>query len=364
MKKQAHLLLVEDNPDHREMLIDALSKYYKITTADSKESCLVLLKNNDYQLVILDYYLKQKFSGLDTLKMILKTHPTMPVVMVTAYGDEDLAVNVLKSGARDYIKKTIDNSFVKRLIINIKEILNNKEEYITEEKQRLLQLFIDNENLFIEKWQNKIIFLKDSIGVGKEISVDTKMLIKMFSAFLADLQNQRTAVTLDVLKKMIWAINVNEKSLVLIELLNISFKQAAREFLSEQSDISTKLNIDFMRRIESLVDENDLELSKEYEKKLEIATKKRIKAERLSIKFLLLRTLQHEIRQPLTYIFNATEILLKDGINDNTKELLVNILNQVKTIDKQLSQLENDNDLPLKKYSDELPIFDITKKKS
>ena len=67
---QPHII-VEDNPDHRELLEDTLKDNYKLSHADSKEKSLSLINQHKFDCVVLDYYLKNKFSGLEILKVRL-----------------------------------------------------------------------------------------------------------------------------------------------------------------------------------------------------------------------------------------------------------------------------------------------------
>jgi DNA-binding response OmpR family regulator len=360
MFKRPYILIVEDNPDHRELLEDTLKENYRISHADSKEKSLSLINQKKYDCVVLDYHLKNKFSGLEILKEINKKYPHIPVIMVTAYGNEEVAVSALKSGARDYIRKTLDNTFIKRIAENINEILKHKQEFFSHEKQSLLNFFVTHEKEFIKAWYNKISLLKKRLGLSKEIAVTKDLLVNVFGTFLADFQNEKASVTLNVLKKMIWTQTSKMGSLILVELLNKSFKEVTRELLSTYFSSSFDARSVFMQRVSTIVDENDLELSKEYERIIDTSTEKMLEAERLSTKLLLMRTLQHEIRQPLSYIYNSIEMILNEERNHPNKQVLNTILQQAQKIDKLLTTLEKDSQMPLKDYADKLPMIDIS----
>ncbi|MBN1798495.1 MAG: response regulator [Spirochaetales bacterium] len=360
MFNKPHILIVEDNPDHRELLEDTFKTSYKVSHADSKEKSLSLINEHKYDLIVLDYYLKNKFSGLEILKEITENHPQIPVIMVTAYGNEDVAVDALKSGARDYIRKTLDNTFIKRIAHNINEILKHKQEFVSHEKQSLLDFFVSHEKEFSKAWYNNISSLKKRLGLSKEISVTQELLNNVFATFLADIQNEKASVTLNVLKKMIWTQTSKMGSLILVELLNKSFKEVTRELLSTYFPASFEERSVFMKRVSALVDENDLELSKEYERIIDTSTEKMLEAERLSTKLLVMRTLQHEIRQPLSYIYNSIELVLNEEHDHPNKQVLTTILEQAQKIDKLLTTLEKDSQMPLKDYADKLPMIDIS----
>jgi DNA-binding response OmpR family regulator len=297
---------------------------------------------------------------LEILKEINKKYPHIPVIMVTAYGNEEVAVSALKSGARDYIRKTLDNSFIKRISKNINEILKNRPGFFSHDKQSLLNFFVSHEKEFIKAWYNKISLLKKRLGLSKEITVNNDLLTNVFGTFLADLQNEKASVTLNVLKKMIWTQTSKMGSLILVELLNKSFKEVTRELLSTHYSSSFDERSAFMQRVSTIVDENDLELSKEYERIIDTSTEKMLEAERLSTKLLLMRTLQHEIRQPLSYIYNSIEMILSENRNHPDKKVLNTILLQAQKIDKLLTTLEKDSLMPLKDYADKLPMIDIS----
>jgi signal transduction histidine kinase len=159
---------------------------------------------------------------------------------------------------------------------------------------------------------------------------------------------------------MIWPSASQTGSLLLAELLNTASKEAARDIIMKHFPETYDNRTSFMQRIGSLVDENDLELSKEYEKIVTESTGNMLRMERISTKLLLMRTLQHEIRQPLTYIYNSIELLLAGEYGENTDNILSTILEQTKKIENLLSELEKDSETPLKDYSDNLPMFDIS----
>jgi signal transduction histidine kinase len=205
--------------------------------------------------------------------------------------------------------------------------------------------------------------LKKKLGLSKEITVTHALLSNLFGTFLADIQNEEATVTLNVLKKMIWTQTSKMGSLILVELCNKSFKEVTRELLAAYFATSFKGRSIFMNRVSKLVDENDLELSKEYERIIDTATEKMLEAERLSTKLLIMRTLQHEIRQPLSYIYNSIEMLLNDEDDKASKQVLNTILEQAKKIDLLLTNLEKDSQMPLKEYADKLPMIDLSSEK-
>ena len=99
------ILVVEDDAGLREALIDTLTlAHYQCVEADSAETALLLLKNHKVDIVISDVQMGG-MSGLSLLKNIKIQQPNLPMLLMTAYGTIDDAVQAMKDGACNYIAK-------------------------------------------------------------------------------------------------------------------------------------------------------------------------------------------------------------------------------------------------------------------
>jgi len=99
------ILVVEDDAGLREALIDTLTlANYQCVEADSAEAALLLLKNHSVDLVVSDVQMGG-MSGLSLLKNIKNQQSNLPVLLMTAYGTIDDAVQAMKDGACNYIAK-------------------------------------------------------------------------------------------------------------------------------------------------------------------------------------------------------------------------------------------------------------------
>ena len=77
--------------------------------------------------------------------------------MVTAYGNEELAVKVMKIGAKDYIRKTLDNNYIDRIVTNVRTLVRKKDKADYKEIKNMALKFLKNNTLnFIDKWKEKI----------------------------------------------------------------------------------------------------------------------------------------------------------------------------------------------------------------
>lgn len=105
--KAIRVLLVDDNEDQAFIAIEALSDDPRITVTDvnSGPACLECLDKKTYDLVILDYSMPQ-MTGMEVLRTMRSRGLDVPVIMVTGYGDERVAVDAMKLGAADYIIKS------------------------------------------------------------------------------------------------------------------------------------------------------------------------------------------------------------------------------------------------------------------
>jgi DNA-binding NtrC family response regulator len=102
------LLVVDDEKNQRELLQGFLQKKgYAVQSAEGGEAALEWLKENGCEVVFTDH----KMPGMDgatLLQEIKKRHPETVVVLMTAYGTVEKAVEAMKMGAYDYLTKPID----------------------------------------------------------------------------------------------------------------------------------------------------------------------------------------------------------------------------------------------------------------
>jgi signal transduction histidine kinase len=101
------LLYAEDNSSDADLTrahFAAHAPDFRLDIVSTGQSCLESLSDGRYDALLLDNHLSD-MDGLDVLKAALARDVAIPIVMVTAVGDEDLVVRVLKLGAWDYVPK-------------------------------------------------------------------------------------------------------------------------------------------------------------------------------------------------------------------------------------------------------------------
>jgi DNA-binding NtrC family response regulator len=126
-KNPAHILVVDDEINIREALAALLSDDgYEVKTASSAEEALAVLRQEHFDIVISDLRMSGR-SGVDILRWLRDTSPETEMIILTAYGTVEGAVEAMKLGAYDYVSKPVDR---RRLPLLIEKAL---------EKQRLHQ---------------------------------------------------------------------------------------------------------------------------------------------------------------------------------------------------------------------------------
>ncbi|MGD0956743.1 MAG: sigma-54 dependent transcriptional regulator [Candidatus Acidiferrales bacterium] len=110
------VLLVEDKAELRAMLRKALERMgYTVEEAPDGNIAIEKVRSRRYLLVLSDLKLPGN-SGIDVLREARRVEPTLPVILVTAYGSVEEAVTAMKEGAFDFIQKPVDLDHLKLLL--------------------------------------------------------------------------------------------------------------------------------------------------------------------------------------------------------------------------------------------------------
>lgn len=111
MDEPLRILIVDDNPRDRSLVRHELHKEYPnvaIVEAVDQEQLDRVMNEDTFDLVITDYQL-QWSNGIRVLNAVKARHPNCPVIMFTATGNEEIAVEAMKSGLDDYIVKNVQH---------------------------------------------------------------------------------------------------------------------------------------------------------------------------------------------------------------------------------------------------------------
>jgi two-component system NtrC family response regulator len=106
--KKLNILVVEDGKSQREMLRDFLKgEGHIVMEAADGETALQQVRSRHFDLLLLDYRMPG-MDGMDVLKAVKSINPEIDVVIITAHGTIETAVEAMKAGALDYIMKPLE----------------------------------------------------------------------------------------------------------------------------------------------------------------------------------------------------------------------------------------------------------------
>lgn len=110
------ILLIDDETDYSEtMAFWLMAKGHTVRCASSGEDGVKAIENRCPHIVLLDM-LMPGMDGIETLKKIRQEHPSLPVIMVTAYAEEEKKIEAQLLGVSGFFSKGDDFSEAARLI--------------------------------------------------------------------------------------------------------------------------------------------------------------------------------------------------------------------------------------------------------
>ncbi len=175
------LIVDDDKTICRTLSYQLIKGGYEVISANSGDECLHYLRQNDISLILLDNKLPG-MSGIEVLKQIKQLISDLPVIIITAYGSIESAVDAMKAGAYEYITKPVN---FEMLMIKIEKVLE-AENY----KREITRLRAEQEGKYsfnrivyksqvmrnlislsdrIAKSDAGIILLQGETGVGKDL---------------------------------------------------------------------------------------------------------------------------------------------------------------------------------------------------
>jgi DNA-binding NtrC family response regulator len=101
------LLIVDDEKSARDGLVRALRRDYRVFAAENGTSALEVLSSQNIDVLLSDVRMPG-MDGITLMKRALASHPELTCIILTAYGDVDMAVEAMKQGATDFMTKPIN----------------------------------------------------------------------------------------------------------------------------------------------------------------------------------------------------------------------------------------------------------------
>lgn len=122
-KENIRILIIEDEDDQRLHLRNVLeNEGYKIDETDTGEKAVKLIMKNHYAIIVTDLRLPGSNDGMEILRLAKRTSDCTDVILITAYGVVDTAVQAMINGAFDFIQKPVNmlelRVKIKRAVLN------------------------------------------------------------------------------------------------------------------------------------------------------------------------------------------------------------------------------------------------------
>lgn len=178
---KSKILIVDDEVDALDLMQELFeSKGYDSETATNGFEALSKIKNQEPDIVITDIRMPD-MDGMQLLQMMNKDHPNIPVIMVTAHGTIETAVEAMKMGAKDYILKPLRLDEVLTKVERITQLssLIKENEYLLNKLQQTYDFtnMIGKTDKIQELFRlvkdvavtNTTVLIGGESGVGKEL---------------------------------------------------------------------------------------------------------------------------------------------------------------------------------------------------
>jgi DNA-binding NtrC family response regulator len=111
------ILVVDDESSQRQFITGSLAKEYEVVTAANGIEASQLLSHRSFSLVITDERMPE-MSGIELIRWMREKSPETLVIMLTAYGSIETAVEAIKLGAEEYLIKPLKSPEELRVVVN------------------------------------------------------------------------------------------------------------------------------------------------------------------------------------------------------------------------------------------------------
>jgi len=176
------ILIVDDEKNYLLVLSAVLEdEGYEVLTALSGQEALEIHKTSDLDLILTDMKMPG-MSGIELLESIKSINPDLPVIMMTAHGTVDKAVEAMQKGAYSYILKPFDNDrliiYVKKAVAMYQVVKENRRLRDAVESQYRFGNFIAKSKPMQDVFQtiqkvapsNATVLIEGESGTGKELA--------------------------------------------------------------------------------------------------------------------------------------------------------------------------------------------------
>lgn len=172
--KKPITLIVDDEPDIRELLEITLQRMNIDTvTAENLKTAKLCIKEQMFDLCLTDLCLPDG-DGLELLDYIAKEYLNLPVAVITAHGNMDIAIKSMKKGAFDFVSKPIDLLSLRQLVTHALQVSISRNE---KKDRRTRNILLGDSDLMcaIRSKIDKVahnqapVYISGESGTGKEL---------------------------------------------------------------------------------------------------------------------------------------------------------------------------------------------------
>ena len=118
-RQQPRILVVDDDDHFRSMVLDFLqAEGYDVQGAETGEAALALLREGTFELLLVDLRLPG-MNGIELIHQAKRLNPRAHIIILTAYGAKESAIDALRLGVSDYLEKPLRNLGVLASTVNL-----------------------------------------------------------------------------------------------------------------------------------------------------------------------------------------------------------------------------------------------------
>ncbi len=340
--KPTRVLYMEDDEGLAQLLKKRLERQgFSVDLAANGEEGLRMFNPDDHQIIAIDQNMPI-LDGLEVIKILAKYTSIPPIVMVTGTGDERVAVEAMKLGARDYIVKDVDGGYLELLPSVIQQVLYEQrlidekrkaEETLRQSEERYRSLVELSPDGIVVYRNNRLVFVNDAAArlllarhPGDLIGFNLEDLIHPDSYVTVSSRLERTEIYGE-------QVTLLEGQFVRLDgqLFDAEIMAAPVMFENRAGTQMIIRDVTERKRAQEIQRESD---------RLRIALEKETDLGELKTRFMI--TISHEFRTPLSIAYTSAELLERyhdrmDGTQ--RREHLQRLEGQIKKLSEMLEDI-------------------------